>query len=84
MRRANTRPLRRGNRTSRDDLGGVGIAETGFRVLTDWLSATKTLLDESPCHDGCPSCMQSPKCGNNNEPLDKAAAARILGHILTK
>ncbi len=64
--------------------GGVGIAETGFRVIADWLTATKTLLDECPCHDGCPSCIQSPKCGNNNEPLDKAAAARILGHILTK
>jgi DEAD/DEAH box helicase domain-containing protein len=58
--------------------GGVGIAETGFRLLNDWLAATRTLLDECPCQDGCPSCIQSPKCGNNNEPLDKAAAARIL------
>ncbi len=62
--------------------GGVGIAETGFRLINEWLTATKTLLDECPCQDGCPSCIQSPKCGNNNEPLDKAAAARILGSIL--
>lgn len=63
-------------------VGGVGIAETGFRVINDWLGATKTLLNECPCQDGCPSCIQSPKCGNNNEPLDKAAAARILESIL--
>jgi DEAD/DEAH box helicase domain-containing protein len=62
--------------------GGVGIAETGFRVITDWLTATKTLLDECPCHDGCPSCIQSPKCGNNNEPLDKAVRRKDSGHIL--
>lgn len=62
--------------------GGVGIAETGFRLLDEWLTATRALLDECPCPDGCPSCIQSPKCGNNNEPLDKAAAARILGSIL--
>ncbi len=62
--------------------GGVGIAETGFRLIDDWLGATRTLLNECPCQTGCPSCVQSPKCGNNNEPLDKAAAARILGSIL--
>ena len=62
--------------------GGVGIAETGFRLIDDWLRATLTLLHECPCQTGCPSCIQSPKCGNNNEPLDKAAAARILDHIL--
>ena len=62
--------------------GGVGIAETGYRQVGDWLSATRTLLDECPCESGCPSCIQSPKCGNNNEPLDKAAARTILRHLL--
>jgi helicase/secretion neighborhood putative DEAH-box helicase len=62
--------------------GGVGIAETGYRLINDWLTTTRTLLEDCPCADGCPSCIQSPKCGNNNEPLDKAAAARILQHIL--
>jgi DEAD/DEAH box helicase domain-containing protein len=63
-------------------LGGVGIAEAGYRLIDDWLAATRTLLDECPCESGCPSCIQSPKCGNNNEPLDKDAARLILGGIL--
>lgn len=62
--------------------GGVGIAETGFRLVHEWLGATLTLIEECPCEDGCPSCIQSPKCGNNNEPLDKKAAALILQRIL--
>jgi len=62
--------------------GGVGIAETGFRLINEWLTATRTLLEECPCETGCPSCIQSPKCGNNNEPLDKEAARKILGGIL--
>ena len=62
--------------------GGVGIAETGFRLMDDWLRATHTLLKECPCESGCPSCIQSPKCGNNNEPLDKAAAERILRRLM--
>ncbi|GAB4455416.1 MAG: DEAD/DEAH box helicase [Armatimonadaceae bacterium] len=63
--------------------GGVGIAETGFRLMDDWLSATRTLLQDCPCETGCPSCIQSPKCGNNNEPLDKEAARHILNSILS-
>ena len=61
---------------------GVGIAETGFRIIEQWLTATLTLIEECPCEDGCPSCIQSPKCGNNNEPLDKKAAALILKRLL--
>lgn len=64
--------------------GGVGIAEAGYRLIDDWLGgATLTLLNECPCESGCPSCIQSPKCGNNNEPLDKEAARRILAGITT-
>ena len=62
--------------------GGVGIAEVGFRLVTEWLTATHTLIAECPCEDGCPSCIQSPKCGNNNEPLDKKAAELILRRLL--
>jgi DEAD/DEAH box helicase domain-containing protein len=64
--------------------GGVGIAETGFRLIDDWLSATLTLLQDCPCETGCPSCIQSPKCGNNNEPLDKEAAHHIVNYIFIK
>jgi DEAD/DEAH box helicase domain-containing protein len=62
--------------------GGVGIAERGFEILRDLWEATHQLLIECPCEDGCPSCIQSPKCGNNNEPLDKAAAKMILERLL--
>ncbi len=62
--------------------GGIGIAERGFDVLPDLWEATRQLLVECPCEDGCPSCVQSPKCGNNNEPLDKACATLILDRLL--
>jgi DEAD/DEAH box helicase domain-containing protein len=61
--------------------GGVGIAETGFRLINEWQRATRELLEQCPCETGCPSCIQSPKCGNNNEPLDKAAARTIIAMI---
>jgi len=57
---------------------GVGIAEAGFRVAREWLSATSSLISGCPCESGCPACIQSPKCGNNNAPLDKAGAAVLL------
>jgi DEAD/DEAH box helicase domain-containing protein len=62
--------------------GGAGISERGFGAARRWLGATLQRLQECPCHSGCPSCVQSPKCGNGNEPLDKAAAARLLAAIL--
>ncbi len=62
--------------------GGVGIAERGFEMLWDLWEATYQLLLECPCEEGCPSCIQSPKCGNNNEPLDKGAAKAILERLL--
>jgi DEAD/DEAH box helicase domain-containing protein len=64
--------------------GGVGIAEKGFDLLGDlWRTAYEAIRD-CPCEDGCPSCIQSPKCGNNNEPLDKRAAVLILAEILRR
>ncbi len=62
--------------------GGVGISEQGFNLLTDLWEATLTTIKECPCQAGCPSCIYSPKCGNNNEPLDKRAAIWILESLL--
>ena len=63
--------------------GGVGIAEKGFDLLGDLWRTTHDAVRDCPCEDGCPSCIQSPKCGNNNEPLDKEAAMVILGELLS-
>ena len=62
--------------------GGAGIAERGFRSAERWLHATFERIRECPCRDGCPSCVHSPKCGNGNDPLDKAAATSLLAAIL--
>jgi DEAD/DEAH box helicase domain-containing protein len=62
--------------------GGVGIAEKGFELVTDLWRATYEAVRDCPCDDGCPSCIVSPKCGNNNEPLDKEAAVLILAYLL--
>jgi DEAD/DEAH box helicase domain-containing protein len=62
--------------------GGIGIAEKGFDLITDLWEATLKAISECPCEEGCPSCIQSPKCGNNNEPLDKRAAMVILEELL--
>ena len=62
--------------------GGVGLAERGFQVLEEWWQATLEVIRECPCQSGCPSCIHSPKCGNNNEPLDKGASLAILDELL--
>jgi DEAD/DEAH box helicase domain-containing protein len=58
--------------------GGTGIAEKGFELIHDVWRETLRAIRECPCEEGCPSCIQSPKCGNNNQPLDKKAAQAIL------
>ena len=58
--------------------GGVGITERGFEAFEGWAGDTAKLLAGCPCEHGCPSCVQSPKCGNLNEPLDKAGALTLL------
>ncbi|MFN8534318.1 MAG: DEAD/DEAH box helicase [Dehalococcoidia bacterium] len=63
--------------------GGVGITERGFAELEALWSTTLQMLRECPCDDGCPSCIQSPKCGNNNDVLDKAAARLILTRLVS-
>jgi DEAD/DEAH box helicase domain-containing protein len=62
--------------------GGIGIAEKGFELIEQLWQATLKAISECPCESGCPSCIQSPKCGNNNEPLDKRAAQLILEALL--
>jgi len=61
--------------------GGIGIAEKGFEMILELWQATLKAVEECPCADGCPSCIQSPKCGNNNQPLDKEAAIMLLEEL---
>jgi DEAD/DEAH box helicase domain-containing protein len=62
--------------------GGAGFAEQGFVRGAAWLRATREAIASCECPGGCPSCVQSPKCGNGNEPLDKAGAVRLLDALL--
>jgi DEAD/DEAH box helicase domain-containing protein len=62
--------------------GGVGITERGFNAFEGWVEDTARMLEGCPCSDGCPSCVQSPKCGNLNELLDKAGALTFLRRLV--
>lgn len=62
--------------------GGAGFAERGFTAWRDWLTATRAAIIACGCEHGCPSCVQSPKCGNGNEPLDKPGAVTVLDLVL--
>ncbi|MEO6795150.1 MAG: Zn-binding domain-containing protein, partial [Mycobacterium sp.] len=62
--------------------GGAGFAERGFRSATTWLAATAATIEACECPRGCPSCVQSPKCGNGNDPLDKDGAVQVLRLVL--
>ena len=64
--------------------GGAGFAERGFREARTWLGATAAAIEACECPGGCPSCVQSPKCGNGNDPLDKAGAVRVLRLVLAE
>lgn len=61
--------------------GGMGLAQRGFDVFEGWVDDTVRLLRGCPCDHGCPSCVQSPKCGNLNEYLSKAGALTLLGRL---
>ncbi|WJK42026.1 DEAD/DEAH box helicase [Solwaraspora sp. WMMA2056] len=63
--------------------GGAGFAERAYRAARTWLGATRDLIAACGCETGCPSCVQSPKCGNGNNPLGKADAVRVLDVVLT-
>ena len=64
--------------------GGAGFAERGYEVAARWLQVTRDAIDACECSGGCPSCVHSPKCGNGNEPLDKAAAIVLLEALLSQ
>lgn len=62
--------------------GGVGIAECMYTSMEDLLDRTAALIENCPCEEGCPSCIQSPKCGSGNRPLDKAGASDAIRLLL--
>lgn len=63
--------------------GGAGFSERAYAAAAQWLSATRELIADCGCEEGCPSCVQSPKCGNGNQPLEKGQAVRVLDIVLT-
>lgn len=64
--------------------GGVGIAEHGYAIIDELWRTTLAAVAECPCADGCPGCIHSPKCGNNNHPLDKVVAVRFLRDLTAR
>jgi len=62
--------------------GGAGFAEQGYAKAGAWLTATREAISSCGCDEGCPSCVQSPKCGNGNLPLDKRGAVHLLDVLL--
>ena len=62
--------------------GGAGFAERAYGTAAAWLRATRDAIAECGCEAGCPSCVQSPKCGNGNNPLSKPDAVRVLDVVL--
>jgi DEAD/DEAH box helicase domain-containing protein len=63
--------------------GGIGLAEKAYEILPDMFSSAYELVRDCGCDEGCPSCIYSPKCGNDNQPLDKDAAVLILSDLCT-
>lgn len=64
--------------------GGIGLAEKASELFPDILTFARELVDGCPCKEGCPSCLHSPKCGNNNQPLDKAGTKHLLAYLETE
>jgi DEAD/DEAH box helicase domain-containing protein len=64
--------------------GGIGLAEKAYEILPDLFATAHALVRDCRCDDGCPSCIYSPKCGNDNQPLDKEATVLILNDLCNK
>lgn len=64
--------------------GGIGITEKAIEIFPDLVKSTYDLLKNCSCVDGCPACIYSPKCGNDNKPLHKKATKHILGYMCSK
>ncbi len=62
--------------------GGVGLSKTGYERIENLVQETHDLLSDCPCEAGCPACVQSPHCGNANEPLDKELGRNLLTRFL--
>jgi DEAD/DEAH box helicase domain-containing protein len=58
--------------------GGIGLTKRVMEVIGDWFTATLKIIEECPCEEGCPSCVQDPQCGSANQPLDKEGARSLL------
>ncbi len=64
--------------------GGAGFAARGFHRIDTWWEATAAAIEACECRLGCPSCVQSPKCGNGNDPLDKQGAVAVLRLVVAR
>ncbi len=62
--------------------GGIGLSRRGYEAFESLAADARALVAACPCESGCPSCVQSPKCGNLNEPLDKAGSVALLRALL--
>jgi DEAD/DEAH box helicase domain-containing protein len=62
--------------------GGIGLSEKLHELLPELLVTTLNLVKDCKCEEGCPSCIYSSKCGNNNEPLDKKTAIVLLNYLI--
>jgi DEAD/DEAH box helicase domain-containing protein len=63
--------------------GGVGLAEKAYELFPGLVTSSRNLVRDCRCEDGCPSCIHSPKCGNDNQPLDKVATLMVLDALIT-
>jgi DEAD/DEAH box helicase domain-containing protein len=62
--------------------GGVGLTARAYETVTDLLRRTLAMIRDCPCAEGCPACVQSPHCGNANDPLAKGLAADLLAALV--
>jgi DEAD/DEAH box helicase domain-containing protein len=62
--------------------GGVGLARSGYEDVESLMDTTREMIRECPCGSGCPACVQSPHCGNANDPLDARLAVQLLDGLL--